>query len=302
MTPGSASCCSPGSNCEQDAIEAVALPRRRRRAPVARRRDRRRRRRGRRARRLRPRRLPAARRHRPLLAGDGRRSPSSPRDGGPVVGHLQRLPGAHRGRAAARRAAEEPGPEVPLHHRRGAGRVDRARRSPPTARAGSVLRIPINHFEGNYTCSPETLGRAPGRGPDRAPLRRQPQRVGRRHRRHLQRGPQRGRPHAPPGAGHARPCSGPTDGIVVLRSLLSPRPRRPDRVPQPARPVSQPADAGLLQHLGGHTRLAPRAVGDALALAVALGRSTNVRSRSAGRLVCVHASSSFWRSIRSWTS
>ena len=25
------------------------------------------------------------------------------------------------------------------------------------ARAGAVLRIPINHFEGNYTCSPETL-------------------------------------------------------------------------------------------------------------------------------------------------
>jgi len=22
---------------------------------------------------------------------------------------------------------------------------------------GSILRIPINHFEGNYTCSPETL-------------------------------------------------------------------------------------------------------------------------------------------------
>jgi phosphoribosylformylglycinamidine synthase len=25
------------------------------------------------------------------------------------------------------------------------------------AEAGSILRIPINHFEGNYTCSPETL-------------------------------------------------------------------------------------------------------------------------------------------------
>jgi phosphoribosylformylglycinamidine synthase len=25
------------------------------------------------------------------------------------------------------------------------------------ARAGDVIRIPINHFEGNYTCSPETL-------------------------------------------------------------------------------------------------------------------------------------------------
>ena len=25
------------------------------------------------------------------------------------------------------------------------------------ARTGDVLRIPINHFEGNYVCSPETL-------------------------------------------------------------------------------------------------------------------------------------------------
>jgi phosphoribosylformylglycinamidine synthase len=25
------------------------------------------------------------------------------------------------------------------------------------ARAGDVVRIPINHFEGNYTCTPETL-------------------------------------------------------------------------------------------------------------------------------------------------
>jgi len=27
------------------------------------------------------------------------------------------------------------------------------------AKVGDVLRIPINHFEGNYTCSPETLAR-----------------------------------------------------------------------------------------------------------------------------------------------
>jgi phosphoribosylformylglycinamidine synthase len=25
------------------------------------------------------------------------------------------------------------------------------------AEAGAILRVPINHFEGNYTCSPETL-------------------------------------------------------------------------------------------------------------------------------------------------
>ena len=37
------------------------------------------------------------------------------------------------------------------------------------ARSGSVLRIPINHFEGNYTCEPETLAEL--RGDDRIVLR-----------------------------------------------------------------------------------------------------------------------------------
>ena len=44
---------------------------------------------------------------------------------------------------------------------------------------GQELRIPINHFEGNYTCSPETLARAPGRRPGRSPLRRQSKWIGR---------------------------------------------------------------------------------------------------------------------------
>jgi phosphoribosylformylglycinamidine synthase len=35
--------------------------------------------------------------------------------------------------------------------------------------AGDVLRVPINHFEGNYTCSPETLAEL--RGDDRIVLR-----------------------------------------------------------------------------------------------------------------------------------
>lgn len=35
--------------------------------------------------------------------------------------------------------------------------------------AGAVLRVPINHFEGNYTCSPETLAEL--RGEDRVILR-----------------------------------------------------------------------------------------------------------------------------------
>ena len=37
------------------------------------------------------------------------------------------------------------------------------------ARVGDVLRVPINHFEGNYTCSPETLAEL--NGDDRVVLR-----------------------------------------------------------------------------------------------------------------------------------
>jgi phosphoribosylformylglycinamidine synthase subunit PurQ / glutaminase len=37
------------------------------------------------------------------------------------------------------------------------------------ARTGDVLRIPINHFEGNYVCSPETLAEL--RGEDRVVMR-----------------------------------------------------------------------------------------------------------------------------------
>jgi phosphoribosylformylglycinamidine synthase len=38
-----------------------------------------------------------------------------------------------------------------------------------SAEVGDILRIPINHFEGNYTCSPETLAEL--RGDDRVVLR-----------------------------------------------------------------------------------------------------------------------------------
>ncbi len=92
----------PGSNCEQDVVEAIdqlggeaeilwhgdATAGRGRR--------------GRRARRLRPRRLPASGRHRPVLAGHGARwstFAAGRRAGGR---HLQRVPGADRGRSAAR--------------------------------------------------------------------------------------------------------------------------------------------------------------------------------------------------------
>ena len=156
--------------------------------------------------RLRPRRLPAPGRDRPLLPGDGggrrprRRRRAGRRD-------LQRLPGAHRGRSAAGRAAEEPGPVVPLHHRRGAGGVDRSALTSEAA-VGSVLRIPINHFEGNYTCGPGHPRSPSSRGPDRPALRRQPERVGRRHRGHLQRGRATWSGSCPTRSGPCTPSSG----------------------------------------------------------------------------------------------
>ena len=61
------------------------------------------------------------------------------------------------------------------------------------AQVGDVLRIPINHFEGNYVCDAAHARRAARRRSRRRSLRRQPQRQPRRHRRDLQRGPQRRR-------------------------------------------------------------------------------------------------------------
>ena len=44
------------------------------------------------------------------------------------------------------------------------------------ASVGQVLTIPINHFEGSYTCSSETLAAAAIRRAGRVPLHRQPER------------------------------------------------------------------------------------------------------------------------------
>ena len=51
---------------------------------------------------------------------------------------------------------------------------------------GTVLSIPINHFEGNFTCDARNAGPPPARRPGNTPLRRQPQWVHRRHRRGVQ--------------------------------------------------------------------------------------------------------------------
>ena len=69
------------------------------------------------------------------------------------------------------------------------------------AERGQVLRIPINHFEGNYVCDDGTLDSL--RAEDRVVVRyvRNPNGSPRRHRRYLQRRPERRRSHAPPRTG-----------------------------------------------------------------------------------------------------
>ena len=120
------------------------------------------------ARRVRPRRLPAPGGHRPVLAGHGgggplrRRRRAGGRD-------LQRLPGADRGRPAARRPAEEPRAALPLHHRGRSGSTPPTRCSPGRCPSAPSCRIPINHFEGNYTCDAATLAEL--RDEDRVVLR-----------------------------------------------------------------------------------------------------------------------------------
>ena len=140
--------------------------------------------------------------------------------------HLQRLPGPDRGRAAARRAAEEraaallvpAGParvtstaSVLTSGARGRRRAGRSRSTTSRA-ATSATRPPCAALQDE----------------DRVVLRyaRQPERVGRRHRRHRQRGGQRGRADAPPRAGQLARCWAPTDGLVLLRSLWRRPPSR----------------------------------------------------------------------------
>ena len=75
-------------------------------------------------------------------------------------------------------------------------------RSVLTARAtaGTVLRLPINHFEGNYTCDAATLDAGRARRAGAAAVPGQPERRGARHRRDGESGGQRRRAHAAPRA------------------------------------------------------------------------------------------------------
>ena len=82
--------------------------------------------------------------------------------------HLQRLPGAHRGRAAARGVAKNAGLKFLCDTVE--CRVDSTRSVLTGAAAtGDVLRLPINHFEGNYICDDVTLAQL--RADDRIVLR-----------------------------------------------------------------------------------------------------------------------------------
>ena len=128
----------PGSCDEVDALQAAPAGRRRR-DPLVRRPRPARRRRGDRPRRLLLRRLPAGRRDRALRAGDGGGRALRPLRR-PGARHLQRLPGAVRGGAAARRAAAEHLAALPLQ----AGRADGGERphavDPRPARPASRSR------------------------------------------------------------------------------------------------------------------------------------------------------------------
>ena len=107
--------------------------------------------------------------------------------------------------------------------------------------SGAVLRVPINHFEGNYVCDDDDAAATARRRPRRAALRRQSQRQPRRHRRHRQRGGQRRRSDAASRAGAAT-LLGSDDGVVLLRVAARRRARRPRAIER--------RDPGLLQHVG----------------------------------------------------
>ena len=182
-----------------------------------------RRRRRRAARRLRPRRLPAPGRHRPLLPGDGG-GRGIRRRGRPGRRHLQRLPGAHRGgpasRARCRRTGASSSSAQPstcgsrptdsvLTSRRDRGHVSCGCRS-TTSRATTPARPRRWPNCGPRTGSSCAMSTTPT--------------VDRRHRRHLLGRAQRGRAHAPSRAGVR--CPARVDRRDAAAALAARRRRR----------------------------------------------------------------------------
>ena len=172
------------------------------------------------------------------------------------------------------------------------------RRSPPRRPSGDVLRIPINHFEGNYTCDAETLAEL--RAEDRIVLRYVDNPNGSVD--DIAGMCNEGRnvvglmPH-PERACH--PLLGSTDGAVLLRSLAR---RAPARGLTPA-PSARAADAGPLEH-GRLARRAPatRRRRCPCARCTRRPRSTNSSSRPVRSTFVAGGLELALRSSRSWMS
>ncbi len=138
------------------------------------------------------------------------------RDGGPVVGicngfqvltEAQLLPGALQKNAGLRFLCTTV--EVEIASTRSA--------LTNSAAVGDVLRLPINHFEGNYTCDAATLERLRDGDCVVARYVDNPNGIARRHRRHQQRRRQRRRAHAAPRArGRGDPRLGRRRGAAAV--------------------------------------------------------------------------------------
>ena len=238
----------PGSNCEHDVVEAVRGLGGEAELLWHGDATRRRRRRGRGARRVRPRRLPAARAPSPGSRRSWTRCRSSPPtaarwsgicNGFQVLTEAGLLPGALQKNAGLKFLCTT----VTL-------RVETTESALTSAvMAGRGAAHPDQPLRGQLHLRRRDARRAAGRGSGRGPLRRQPQRVGRRHRRHLQRGPQRGGPHAAPRAGLPCPARAPTDGMpaAAVAARRGRDGRQSDGLGVGERSAG-PADAGPLEH------------------------------------------------------
>ena len=145
----------------------------------------------------------------------------------PGARHLQRLPGPARGRAAARRDAAQPRPQVPLRARPRPRRADRhavharrARRAGAAAADRARRRQLLRRRPSARRLEAQPAGRLPLRDAAGDGRRRgEPERIAQQHRRHLQRSAQRRRPDAASRA-RVRSCrSAAPTACVVFESV-----------------------------------------------------------------------------------
>jgi len=185
--------------------------------------------------------------------------------------YLQRLPGPHRGRSATGALAEEQGSALSVHD----GGVQVCSTDTPltaAAEVGAVLRLPVNHFEGNYICDAATLDELRAGDRNHPALHREPQTA-----------PSTtspascndGRnvvglmPHPERACGRADRCH--RRSVARARTARRGRQRRGRRIGLRRQPVSvrtsdlAPADAGALEDLGVDPGGPPGAVADGLA-------------------------------------